>query len=207
MKKLFGILSAVILLGGIVGNAGATVVNFDDLISGYYPSVYTNGVTITDLMGGDVKVLYDGQEGVGYSSPYMSVAASQWTVGYGLLFTFDDVVSNLSLTGGDSGGDTDGWSMEAFDINNVSLGSIQTALNFSGPDPVNPISGTTYGDYRTLTLDVSGIKTLKVVQTVWGSSWDDLTFTAAAVPEPATMLLLGSGLLGLAGLKRRLRKH
>ena len=202
MKKFLVLLCASLLMLGSFSVAGATVIGFDDLTSGYYSSVYTNGVTITDLMGGDLKVLSNNNEGVGYSSEYMSVAPSQWTVGYGLVFTFDTLVDNISLTGGDEGGDTDGFSLEAFDSDMNSLGFVQTGA-FTGADPVNPIVGTSYGDYRTLSLDVTGIKKLIVKQTYWGQSYDDLTFDGAVVPEPATFLLFGLGILGIAGVSRK----
>jgi hypothetical protein len=39
-----------------------------------------------------------------------------------------------------------------------------------------------------------------------GLAWDDFTFTPVSVPEPGTMLLLGTGLLAVGGAARRKRK-
>ena len=95
--------------------------------------------------------------------------------------------------------------MEIFNSAWTSLGMVDTGV-FSGPDPVRPLV-TTFGDYRTLEINSvnNDIKYMKLTQVIWGDAWDDLEFKSgeAPIPEPATMLLLGSGLIGLAGYGRK----
>lgn len=70
-------------------------------------------------------------------------------------------------------------------------------------------TGTYYDDtmqINTLAGDFSGTWTIEMTATFFGDSANttfEATTHAAAIPEPATMLLFGAGLAGLAGIARR----
>jgi hypothetical protein len=75
-------------------------------------------------------------------------------------------------------------------------GSVSVALDLNGPGlqtPLFPFPGpnpSVEGDYNAAHLIFS-----------------TLSITTQAVPIPATMLLLGSGLIGLIGFRRKFRKQ
>lgn len=84
-----------------------------------------------------------------------------------------------------------------------SLDLFDTAALYSGP--VALIGEAPVGDiYRYLTLDFGiGINDATVQ---FSADTDTLTGELSPVPEPSTMLLLGSGILGVTGAMRRKRK-
>lgn len=193
MRATHRLAFAALLVGGLmlVPHAGEAIsIDFESFSDGDNPS--GSGVTFTNAMvivagislnelefppHSPNNVAFDdgGPMVLTFSSPFAKVSG---------FFTYTTPITLLAFDGPDGTGNQIGSATSVFAANFVSSGN-----------PPNEM----------IMIAALGIESLTIAGDQAGNSFvlDDFTGTAAAVPEPATLLLCGGGLIGLWGQRLR----
>lgn len=202
MKSLGKILMALVgVLVLAAGPAGAAIYGFDDLAAGTSIEGQTYfGVTYSSSDGSAQVVLGD-QAGFGYITPRMTISTAGFLTRNSLTMTFATLQNNFAFIAGDSGGDTDRFTVKAFDAANNLLGTVDTGI--FGGNPIDP--NNVMIDNFLVNLNFAGMKSVVVSNAINAGILIDNVQQCNAVPLPPSVLLLGSALLGMVGL-RRMRK-
>lgn len=212
MKKIVLLLFILLLTLFISSFSYAVTYDMNSMTPGYYTeSTFNNaflGVSFNNT-GGDgfdirpteVNGIYLGPDFSGnaiWNNPF-------YTTNNSTIATFSVPVFSVSVTLGDYNRDSDLLNLFAYDENDTEID------NVSFENPESSYAGMTLGISSSIAIAYVEFYGVGLMEN--SVAWDNFSFNEdvgssnqAPVPEPATIFLLGAGLAGLAGIRKKNKK-
>jgi hypothetical protein len=173
-----------------------TLVDFENVAVGYYTPVVPNGTVSIDLNAPNFGNGFSGISNTTFGNLYgfnITTGGSQWLGVPGGSATFNFASPEKAFGLWLTGVQTVFTSTFTLTFNDGTSQTLNLPINFNG--------GTTYYGF-TDTASFSAITITNLSNDAWGI--DNVSYGAGSTtPEPSSLMLLGSGVVGLAGMLRR----